>query len=80
MLAQGRPLNDSVLAALTSDAAAVQEWLLDRLDNDPALADCELRSRAQAVSLTTASQKRDLDGSAPWAAPDLSLPNCSPGS
>jgi hypothetical protein len=53
MLAQGRPLNDKVLAALTSDAAAVLEWLLGRLDNDPALADCELRSRAQALSLTT---------------------------
>ena len=43
MLAQGRPLDDSVLAGLTSDAAAVLEWLLDRLDSDPTLADCELR-------------------------------------
>jgi hypothetical protein len=56
MIAQGRPFNDSVLAAITSDAAAVLEWLLDRLDNDPTLADCELRSRAQALSLTTAGQ------------------------
>jgi hypothetical protein len=56
MLAQGRPLGDSLLATLTSDAAAVLEWLLDRLDNDPALADCELRSRAQALSLTTAAE------------------------
>ena len=57
MLAQGRPLDDSVLAALTSDAAVVLEWLLDRLDNDPTLADCELRSQAQALSLTTAGQE-----------------------
>jgi hypothetical protein len=53
MLAQGRPLNDSVLAALALDAATVLEWLLGRLDNDPALADCGLRSRAQALSLIT---------------------------
>jgi hypothetical protein len=55
MLAQGRPLDTSLLAALTSDSAAVLEWLLNRLDNDPTLADCELRSRAQALSLTTAA-------------------------
>ena len=30
---------------------------LDRLDNDPTLADCELRSRAQAVSMTTGDQQ-----------------------
>ena len=56
MLAQGLPLNDSVLAALTTDATAVLEWILDRLDNDPKLADCELRSRAKALSLTTATK------------------------
>ena len=56
MLAQGRPLDDSVLAALASDAAAVLEWLLGRLDNDPTLADCELRSRAQALRLATAAE------------------------
>ena len=56
MLAQGRPLDDKVLAGLTSDAAAVLEWLLDRLDNDPALADCQLRWQAQAMSLTTAAK------------------------
>jgi hypothetical protein len=49
MLAQGRPLDDAVLAALTSDAGALQEWLLDRLDNDPTLADCDLRSLAKAT-------------------------------
>ena len=53
MLAQGWPLDDSVLAAVSTDAAVVLEWLLDRLDNDPALADCKLRSQAQALSLTT---------------------------
>ena len=53
MLAQGRPLDDSVLAAVNTDAAVVLEWLLDRLDNDPALADCELRVQAQALSLTS---------------------------
>lgn len=53
MLAQGRPLNDSVLAALTSDTTTLLQWLLDRLDNDPTLADCELRSQAQALSPTT---------------------------
>jgi hypothetical protein len=53
MLAQGRALDDSVLAAVNTDAAVLLEWLLDRLDNDPALADCELRSQAQALSLTT---------------------------
>jgi hypothetical protein len=53
MLAQGRPLGDSVLAALTSDTTALLQWLLDRLDNDPTLADCELRSQAQALSVTT---------------------------
>jgi hypothetical protein len=53
MLAQGRPLDDSVLAAVNTDAAVLLEWLLDRLDNDPAVADCELRSQAQALSLTT---------------------------
>ena len=57
MLAQGRPLDDSVLAGLTSDAAAVLEWLLDRLDNDPALADCELRCQVQAVSRDHGSQR-----------------------
>jgi hypothetical protein len=56
MLVQGRPLDDSVLAGLDSDAAVVLEWLLDRLDNDPMLADCELRSRAQALSLSTTAQ------------------------
>jgi hypothetical protein len=56
MLAQGRPFDDAVLAALTSHAAAVLEWLLDRLDNDPTLADCELRSRAKALSLTAAAE------------------------
>lgn len=53
MLAQGRPLDDSVLAALASQAGVVLEWLLDRLDNDPTLAHCELRTRALALSLTT---------------------------
>jgi hypothetical protein len=56
MLAQGRPLDDAVLAALTSDAAVVLQWLLDHLDNDPTLADCELRSLAQALSLTTGAE------------------------
>jgi hypothetical protein len=56
MLAQGRPLADAVLAALTSDAAVVLQWLLDRLDNDPTLADCELRSLAQALSLTAGAE------------------------
>ena len=56
MLAQGRPLDDKVLAGLTSDAAAVLEWLLDRLENDPALADCQLRWQAQAMSLATATK------------------------
>jgi hypothetical protein len=56
MLAQGRAVNEPMLAALTSDAAGVLEWLLNRLDNDPALADCELRSRAQALSPTTAAE------------------------
>jgi hypothetical protein len=60
MLAQGRPLDDSVLAALASDAAAVLGWLLDRLDNDPTLADCELRSRAQTVSLPTPAEGETL--------------------
>jgi hypothetical protein len=55
MLAQGRPLDDSVLAVLISDAAALKEWLLARLDSDPTLADCELRYLVQAVSLTTAT-------------------------
>jgi hypothetical protein len=52
MLAQGRPLGEPVLADLASDAAAVQEWLLTRLDSDPTLADCELRCLVQAVSVT----------------------------
>ena len=55
MLAQGRPLDDSVLAVLTSEAAALQEWLLARLDSDPALSDCELRSLVPAVSVTAAA-------------------------
>ena len=55
MLAQGRPLDDSVLAVLTSEAAALQEWLLARLDSDPALSDCELRSLVPAVSVTAAT-------------------------
>ena len=45
-----------MLAALTSNAAVVLQWLLDRLDNDPTLADCELRSRAQALSLSTGTE------------------------
>ena len=45
MLAQGAPLNQAVLEAVRSDAAAVQEWLLDHLDNNPDLADCQLRSQ-----------------------------------
>jgi hypothetical protein len=53
MLAQGRPLDDSLLGGLTSDAAAVHRWLLARLDSDPALADCELRLRVQAMSVTS---------------------------
>jgi len=57
MLAQGRPLDDSVLADLAADAAALQGWLLARLDSDPMLADCELRSLAQAVSATTATSQ-----------------------
>jgi len=52
MLAQGRPLDESVLAGLASDAAAVREWLLTRLDSDPRLADCELRCLVQAVPVT----------------------------
>lgn len=52
MLAQGRPLDDSVLAGLSSDAAVVKEWLLSHLDSDPTLADCELRSQVQAVPVT----------------------------
>jgi hypothetical protein len=56
MLTQGRPVDDSVLADLNSDAAVVLEWLLNRLDNDPMLADCELRSRAQALSLSTTAE------------------------
>ena len=56
MLAQGQPLDDEVLAGLTSDAATLREWLLDRLDNDPALADCQLRSQARALSLTAAAE------------------------
>jgi len=52
MLAQGRPLDDSVLAGVSSDAVAVREWLLTRLDSDPTLADCELRLQVQAVSVT----------------------------
>jgi hypothetical protein len=56
MLAQGRPLDDEVLADLNSDAAAALQWLLDRLDNDPMLADCELRSQAQALSLSTTAE------------------------
>jgi hypothetical protein len=57
MLAQGRPLNEPVLGRLISDAAAVQEWLLARLDSDPALADCELRSLVQAVPVTAATKQ-----------------------
>lgn len=56
MLAQGRPLDDAVLAAITSDAAVVLQWLLDRLDNNPTLADGELRTRARALSLTTGAE------------------------
>ena len=55
MLALGRPLDDSVLAVLISDAAALEEWLLARLDSDPTLGDCELRSLVQAVSAATAT-------------------------
>jgi hypothetical protein len=57
MLAQGEPLDDSLLGGLTSDAAVVQEWLLARLDSDPLLADCELRSLVQAVPVTTSTEK-----------------------
>ena len=53
------PLNGSVLESLRSDAATLQEWLLDRLDNDPGLADCQLRSQVQAVSLTTAAGEEE---------------------
>ena len=57
MLAQGRPLDDSVLADLAADATALQGWLLTCLDSDPMLADCELRSLAQAVSVTSATSQ-----------------------
>ena len=80
MLAQGRPLDDSVLAALASDAAAVLEWLLDRLDNDPTLADCELRSRGAGLVADHRSRKRGSTDSFPRPRRDLSLPNWSPGS
>ena len=59
MLAQGLPLNQSVLEAVGSDAAALQEWLLDHLDNNPDLADCQLRSQVGAVSLTTAAGEEE---------------------
>ena len=58
MLAQGRPLDDSVLAAVNTDAAVLLEWLLDRLDNDPALADCELRCRGAGTVLGHCGQER----------------------
>ena len=48
-----------MLESLRSDAATLHEWLLDRLDNDPGLADCQLRSQARAVSLTTAAGEEE---------------------
>jgi hypothetical protein len=55
MLAEGRPLDDSLLAVLTSDATALAEWLRARVDSDPALTDCELRSQVSAVSVAAAT-------------------------
>jgi hypothetical protein len=55
MLAQGRPLDDSVLSLLRWGATALQEWLLARVDSDLSLADCELRSKLAALSVTTAA-------------------------
>jgi hypothetical protein len=52
MLAQGRPLDDSVLSLLRSGSAALRDWLLARVDSDLALADCELRSNLAALSMT----------------------------
>ena len=80
MLAQGRPLDDSVLAGLTSDAAAVKEWLLNRLDSDPTLADCELRSQVRAVSVTGGTSSRSPRPCVPWAGLGRRSPSCSSGS
>jgi hypothetical protein len=53
MLAQGRPLAESVLAVLS--VGKIREWLLTRLDTDPPRSDCELRSLVAAVPVTSAT-------------------------
>lgn len=47
------------LETIESDAAAVKEWLLDRLDSDPELSDCQLRSQVRAVSVTTKAEEEE---------------------
>jgi hypothetical protein len=55
MLAQGRPVDDSVLSVLRSSTVSLLEWLLARVASDTALGDCELRTKLAAISVTTAT-------------------------
>jgi hypothetical protein len=57
MLAQGRPLDEAVLGILSSDAAAVMEWLLARLDTNPVRTDCELGSLVAAVPVNSVTTR-----------------------
>ena len=59
MLAQGRPLNGRCWKPSDPMPLRCRSGSLDRLDNDPALADCQLRSQARAVSLTTAAGEEE---------------------
>ena len=49
MLAQKAPFDRNVWSVLADDATALRDWLLGRLDNDPLLTDCELRTAAERI-------------------------------
>jgi hypothetical protein len=51
MLAQRAPFDREVWSVLLSGAAELRDWLLCRLDDDPLLTDCELRSAAEKIRI-----------------------------
>lgn len=55
MLAQGLPWSGAAQAAAADGAAALKEWLLDRLDAADWLTDCELREIVQGITLPSSA-------------------------
>ncbi|MEV6875376.1 hypothetical protein [Amycolatopsis sp. NPDC051128] len=51
LLAQGTPIGNVLQVEFRSDLAGIREWLLDRLDRVPGIADCSLRDEVRRVAI-----------------------------